>query len=424
MNFLLWAAAILVIIGIASVAAMLVVRNVIHICEPNEVLIFSGGSSVAADGHKRGFRIIKGGRGYRVPLIEAVDRLDLTNMVIDVAVSNAYSKGGIPLTVQGVANVKVAGHDPALSNAIERFLGKDRRMIVRIAKDTLEGNLRGVLSQLTPEEVNDDKIAFAEKLLDEAEHDLGKLGLTLDTLKVQNVSDDVKYLDSIGRKQSAEVIKRARIAEANAHAQSAQREASNLLKSETAKIASDTNVTKAEVAKRIRDAETRMSAVVAEERGKVLARIAAAEADLKVQEAQVKQIQLKLLADVVAPAQAEMEAKQAQAKGDSAKIIEDGKATVAVLDVMIKTWKAGGENARDIFLMQKLKTLMTSMVATIDKVDIDKVTVLPRGSGSDATSAKAVRLVEELKGALGIDLPRLLEQAASRSGQPLLENTD
>ena len=84
---------------------------------------------------------------------------------------------------------------------------------------------------------------------------------------------------------------------------------------------------------------------------------------------------------------------------------------MAVLNEMIATWKAGGDNARDIFLMQKLQNLMSSLVGTIDQVKVDKVTVLPAGQ-SDGTSAKAVRVVEELKGALGVDLPRLLESAA------------
>ena len=78
-------------------------------------------------------------------------------MIIEVSVSNAYARGGIPLTVSGVANVKIASKSPFLDNAIERFTGKSREQIIRIAKETLEGNLRGVLSQLTPEEVNQDK---------------------------------------------------------------------------------------------------------------------------------------------------------------------------------------------------------------------------------------------------------------------------
>jgi flotillin len=126
----------------------------------------------------------------RWPLLETVDTLDLTNMIIDVAVTNAYARGGIPLTVSGVANIKIASHSPNLDNAIERFTGKSRKEIIRLAKETLEGNLRGVLSQLTPEEVNEDKTRFAEILLEEADHDLARLGLVLDTLKIQHVTDD------------------------------------------------------------------------------------------------------------------------------------------------------------------------------------------------------------------------------------------
>ena len=128
------------------------------------------------------------------------DRIELTNMIIEVAVTNAYSKGGIPLTVNGVANIKIPGELPLLHNALERFLGRTRQEIMQVARETLEGNLRGVLATLTPEQVNQDKEAFALKLTEEAEHDLNRMGLVLDTLKIQNVSDDVGYLDDAYRR--------------------------------------------------------------------------------------------------------------------------------------------------------------------------------------------------------------------------------
>jgi flotillin len=320
--------------------------------------------------------------------------------------------GGIPLSVNGVANVKIAGHSPAIDNALERFLGMSREEIIKIAKDTLEGNLRGVLSQMTPEEVNNDKITFAEKLLEEAEHDLTKLGLVLDTLKIQNVSDEKGFLDSIGRKQSAEVIKRARISEAETQAQSTQREAENTKTAELASIQAKKNILKAETERRVKDAQTRKEAMIAEQEGEVKALIARARADVDVQKARVEQVRRRLEADVLAPAQAKMAADRAKAKGDSSRIIEDGKATVVVLEEMINTWKSGGENAREIFLMQKLQTLMSSLVSTIETVEIDKITVLPGQSNS--TAIKAVTLVEELKGALGVDIPELITAAATR----------
>jgi flotillin len=400
-----------VVIG-GGIAALLIAMNLVYLCGPNEALIFSGRKG---SGGRGGYRVIKGGRGLRIPLLERVDRIDLTNMIIEVGVQNAYSLGGIPLTVNGVANVKVASHQPAIDNALERFLGTPRADLVRIIKDTLEGNLRGVLSQMTPEEVNNDKIKFAEKLLDEAEHDLTHLGLVLDNLKIQNVTDEKGYLDSIGRKQSAEVVKRARIAEANASAKSTTRDAENTQRAELAAIEAEMSIVQAETNRRIKDAETRKVAMVAEQVGEVDALIARARADMAVQRARVEQVRRRLQADVVAPAQAAMEAAQAHAKGEAAKVIEDGKATVAVLEEMIATWKNGGNNARDIFLMQKLQTVMGSLVSTIDEVDVDKVVLLPQTGNS--TASKAVTLVEELKGALGVDLPELVDRmASSRKG--------
>jgi flotillin len=404
---------VLTVVGFFSViAAVLIAKNLLYVCPPNKVLVFSGGLHRLGD-KTVGYRTIRGGRALRIPMLETVDEIDLTNMIIEVAVVNAYSKGGIPLAVQGVANVKVASHEPLLSNALERFLQSDRQQIMRVAKDTLEGNLRGVLSQLTPEQVNEDKIAFAEKLLEEAEQDLGRLGLVLDTLKIQNVYDDVKYLDSIGRKQSAEVIKTAKIAEAQAHATSTIQDAANRQSARIAEIEAELQIVGAQTERRVADALTRREALIAEEVGKVKAAIAKAESELRAQEALVEQVKRQLQADVVAPAQAQMEADMAAAKGNARKIIEDGKATVSVLEVMIATWKAGGPNARDIFLMQKLDHVLKDLMGTVQSIKVDRLTMLP--TGGESRAAKAVSLVEELKAAVGVDIPRAIEQLTNKA---------
>ncbi len=392
--------------GAALVTTMGLAGNLLYICEPNEVLIFSGRGT-------NGYRAIKGGRGFRIPLIERVDRLDLTNLIIDVSVNNAYSKGGIPLTIQGVANIKIAGHDPGLSNAVERLLGKPRDEVIKIAKDVLEGNLRGVLAQLTPEQVNEDKLAFAEQLLKEAEHDLSRLGLLLDTMKIQNVSDERGYLNSLGRKKSADIIKSSRVAEARAKASAIMRDAANRQRARLKEVESEQAIAVAEAERRIGDAKTQSSALVAEATGRVNAEIAKAEGGVEAEEQRVEKSRRQLEADVIEPAKAKMEAEMAAAKGRSAKILEQGRATVQVLDSMIGVWKEAGPNARDIFLMQKLQNILNAMAGTIGNVKVDRLTMLPSSSeGSQAV--KAVRLVEELKGALGIDLPKMLEQVTSR----------
>ncbi|MBX2801674.1 MAG: flotillin family protein [Myxococcales bacterium] len=403
----------------AGAGVMGLAGNLLYICEPNEVLIFSGRKHRDSEGLK-GYRIIKGGRGWRWPLIEQVDRLDLTNMIIEVEVQGAYSKGGIPLNVQGVANIKIAGHEPTLGAAVERLLGKDREEIVQMAKDVLEGNLRGVLSRLTPEEVNEDKLAFAEKLLEEAEHDLGRLGLLLDTMKIQNVWDERGYLDSIGRKQSAEIIKKSRIAEARAKASAITRDADNRQRSRLQQVEAEEQIAVAQAERRVADARTKSTAMVAEQTGQVEALIAKATAALEAEEARVEQVRIQLEADVIEPARADMEKGINEAKGRAAKILEEGRATVTVLEDMITVWQQSGDSARDIFLMQKLQTVMAHLVDTVGAVKVDRLTMLPPESqgkggggllGNDAARS-AVRLVEELKGAIGVDLPKLLESAA------------
>src|SRR4030095_16077589 len=77
----------------AGVVALVLTRF-LYICQPNEVLVFSGGARASA-GRKVGYRILKGGRAVRIPMLETVDSMDLTNMPIEVAVQGAYSKGGI-----------------------------------------------------------------------------------------------------------------------------------------------------------------------------------------------------------------------------------------------------------------------------------------------------------------------------------------
>jgi flotillin len=396
------------VLPVFAIVAVFGIKKLLFIAGPNEVMVFSGGNPSGP-----GYKLLRGGRRIRIPIVEKVSRIDLTNMAVDVAVTNAYSKGGIPLMVNGVANLKVTSHQPNLAHALERFLGMSREQIVSVAKDTLEGNLRGVLSQMTPEEVNEDKITFAEKLLEEAEHDLGRLGLTLDVLKIQNVADDVGYLDSIGRKSSAVLERTAKIAEADAKAEAMFQDAAARQRARLAECEAEIQIATAETARRVGDAMTKREALKAKEIGEVSAMVAKANAELLVQGARIEQVRQQLEADIIATSQAAMEAKQADAKGQAAKIVEDGKATAAVLGEMITTWKAGGDSARDIFLMEKLEKVMTALVGTIRDLHVDRITMLP---GSDGRAASQVKWVEELKAGVGVDLPELLNRLGKGSG--------
>lgn len=406
METLMVTIAVAVAMGLAFVGVLTaVIRNLLYLCGPNEVLIFSGAMRRVSPHREVGYRLVKGGRGYRVPLIERVDTLDLTNMTINVEVKNAFSKGGIPLTIQGVANVKIAGDEPLIFAAIERFLGKERQELIKIIKDTLEGNLRGILARLTPEQVNEDKLAFAQSLVEEAEDDLKRMGIILDTLKIQNVTDEVGYLDAIGRKRSAELQMRSVIAEANAQAQSAIRSAENLQATQLRRLDMDADVARAEAERRIADAQTRKGALVAERRSKVAAQVARAQADIPVQEARREQTRLQLDADVVRPAVAQRAALESNARADASIITEGGKATVRALDEFVTAWLSNGSSARDVVMMEKLAALSRAISGTVSGTTVDRFTLLGSGDGQAGAglSELVVDIASRLKAATGVD---------------------
>ena len=406
-------------LGTMTVLFILSIKTLIYICQPNEVLIFTGKKRTVG-GRTLPYTILKGGRRTRVPFLERVDRIDLTNMIIDLEARNAYTKGGIPVSVTGIANVKIAGHEPMLNNAIERFLGKGRSEIIAIAKATLEGSLRGVLSTMTPEQLNEDRNLFAEKLVAEVEQDMTALGLVVDTLKIQNITDDVKYLDSIGRIRNAELLSSARVAEAVAHADADVRSAENYQRETEAKITADIAVAKAEAEKLLADAKSRRAAVVAEEQAQVAQMVAKARAELEVQKARIEQVRRQLEADVVAPAKAECESMEQQAKATVAPIIEDGKARAEALRQLSKSWTEAGDQARDIFVLQKIEPIIQQLTATISDTKIEKVTVIDSqssGSGTGLDPRRLMALNEQVRELFGIDLVEKLGQMGSARPQ-------
>jgi len=413
---------ILVLVGALALAALvmiLIVTRLIYICAPNEVLIFSGARRQVGN-REVGYRLVQGGRGIRIPMMERVDRMDLTNMIIDLRVQGAYSKGGIPLNVEGVANLKVAGSEPIIGNAIERFLGKTREEVIKVARETLEGNLRGVLATLTPEEVNRDRVKFAQELLTEADKDLHSIGLELDTLKIQNVSDDKGYLDSLGRAQSAGLLMRSRVAEAENRAISAERSAANLQTQEIARIEAEIAMARADANKRILDAQTKKGAMVAEEQSTVTSAVAKATAEVSVQKARLDQVRLQLAADQVKPAEAARGQAIEKARGDAAQIIENAKATAESLRRMADTWRKQGDSARQILVAQKLSGLIGQLMSTVSALPIDKVTFIDRAltDGGNNLAVKAAVTAEQLKHTIGVDVPAILSRVGGNGDKP------
>lgn len=388
----------------------LMVKKLLWVSTPNEALIFSG-TTRRLDRRTVGYRFVRGGRSLRRPLIERVEIMDLSMFTVMVHVTGAFSKGGIPLTIQGVANVKLPGDEPLLANAVERFLGRTREEIYHVAKETLEGNLRGVLASLTPEEVNEDKMRFAHTLVEEAEHDMSRMGLVLDTLKIQNVTDEVNYLASIGRIRGAKLNMEQAVAEAAAKADARVQQMKNWAGGEVAKIDADLKVARQETNKRIADARSRREALINEARGQVAATIATVKAEIERQRARALMEKRRLDADVVQPALAKKRAAEEQARGEAAQTVERGRAEAESLRHLVEAYRSGGSGARDVLALQNLLPLLTDVAGAGHELRIGRMSVLPSaqsshgdgGNGSDL-ARKAIGATEQIRAATGVDL--------------------
>src|SRR5262245_40621631 len=160
-----------VVLVLVLLVLTFLVTRFLYICPPSEIFIFSGKKHQLGDGSTVGFKVIHGGRAFRIPLLETVSRMDVRLFGVEVGVANAFSRGGIPLNVHAIANVKINTDRTHVTQAVERFLGMPQNQVQQVAKQTLEGVLREVLSQLTPEEVNEDRLKFAETLMRNAKDD-------------------------------------------------------------------------------------------------------------------------------------------------------------------------------------------------------------------------------------------------------------
>ena len=173
------------------------------------------------------------------------------------------------------------------------------------------------------------------------------------------------------------------------------------------------------MARRITDAETKQVAMVAEAKGDVAAKLARAQAELDVQKARVEQVRRQLQADVLEPARAQKTAAEAQAKGEAMSIIEQGRATAAAMQEIATTWRRVGDNARQVFLMQKVDQLMRIVMSSAGDLKVDRLTVL--GSGADGgagtdLAAKLIGLSEQLKAATGLDVASAIRERLAGAG--------
>jgi len=393
---------------LALMVIVIYIKANMKICPPNEVMIFSGRRKGDA-----GYRVIRGGRALKMPLIETVHTLSLNTIPIEMNVTGALTRGTIPLNVKAMANVKIAGSmESGLGNAIERFLGKGSGAAATTAREILEGTLRGVISTMEPEEANANRIELAQKVAKEASGDLQRMGLILDTMKIQELKDDKGYLEAIARKKNAEVQRDARIVEALSQAEAKRKESDSRRMAEIAEIEARKAIVEAETAFRVQQAEWQGSANRMEEKARLAGDISRMEETKTLEEKKVGVNRLKYEAEVVIPAEAEKEALRMKAAGQAARTLEEGKAKAEALRLLREQWER--EESRELFLIQLLPELVGQVSKVIaSNLNVERLTVVDGGNGSGvphlvgSLAGSVTSFFEQMKTLTGMDLTKI-----------------
>ena len=280
----------------------------VKVAGANEALVRTGGVFGGAPAQ---LKVVRAGRVIVLPLVHRLGRIRLSARQINVNLSDAVTKQGIKVAVQGVATVKIGGDEESIRNAAERFLEKED-LLDSIVKNVLEGSLRSIVGTLTVEELNYDRQKFQQEVQSAAKADLATSGLTIDNFTIQAIRDEVGYMDLIGQQETARRERDARMAKATADQEAAVREAEAM----QIKLNAQRDVS-------LRQAEVEALTASAEAKAAQAGPLAQAEAQQEVVRRQTELAQLEadrkqkeLIASTIRPAEAEAEAQIRRAEGD------------------------------------------------------------------------------------------------------------
>jgi flotillin len=422
---------------------------------PNEALILTGRrhKSVIEDEHgrrviTRGWRAVVGGATLKIPIIEKVDRITLELMNLsDVKIVNAYSKEGVPITIDAVANVKISAEQNMLARAIERFLGSNKDHIKRVIKETLEGQLRDIIGVLTVEQLYQERDMFVQKTLDQTGEELAKIGVIIDIINIQDIRDEKGYLEALGEKRTAQVKRDAAIGTAHAQRDAVIESATARQEGETVTAQQEKLIAEAQkerdVAKENYRGETLAAEKFADQRGplsEATARkeVVVAQQNVLAQEqkarehvetAKVKAEEQRFKAEVIIPADAEKQAKIMRAEGEAERIIRvkeaeaEGIRKIALaeaagLEAKAKAWNEYGEAAKLNLVLDTYQRVAEKGAEAIGQIKFDKVVAIDGAGGKDGGSVSRlmnaapgalVKFMEQMKTATGIDIEDFLK---------------
>lgn len=211
-----------------------------YTCGPNEAMVVSGcGRSPPL--------LIAGGRVFVFPCIQKIQRISLNTLTLNVKSDKVYTRHGVPISVTGIAQVKIQGQNKEmLAAACQMFMGKSEGEIANIALETLEGHQRAIIAHLTVEEIYQDRKKFSEQVFQVASSDLVNMGIGVVSYTLKDVHDDQNYLSSLGKARTAQVQRDARIGEAQFKRDAVIREAHAMQEKVSAQYKNEIEMAKAQ----------------------------------------------------------------------------------------------------------------------------------------------------------------------------------
>src|SRR5499425_685063 len=276
----------------------------------------------------RGTRVVVGKGKVVFPMVQVCRELSLELMSFDVAPQqDLYTKQGVAVTVEAVAQIKVKSDPESILTASEQFLTKppaDREALIRLV---MEGHLRGIIGQLTVEEIVKQPEMVADRMRSTCADDMSKMGLEVISFTIKEVRDKNEYITNMGRPDIARIKRDADVAAAEADRDTAIRRAIALREAAIAKAQADQERVAAETASLARQSEAQRDLEVKRAEYAELIKRQQAQAD-KAYEIQANVMQQQVVAESVKVQQVE---KERQVKVQEAEIVRREKELIATV---------------------------------------------------------------------------------------------
>ena len=222
---------------------------------PNKAYIVSG--------LRKKKKILIGRAGFRMPLIERIDKLSLDVMQVDVKTSEAVPTNEfINVTVDGVANIKISSNPELLEKAAEALLGMDKKQLIFLVTQVLEGNMREIVGSVGLKEMVQERQVVAEKIKENAVPDMQKLGIEIVNFNIQNFKDGAGTIENMGIDNVEQIRKAAQIAKAEAARDIAIAEANAKEEANKIAVAAHQRIAEQNTSLSIREAELKKDADV------------------------------------------------------------------------------------------------------------------------------------------------------------------